>query len=1516
MKKSFHVFFLFTLMAFFATVANAQDAQEVNLEQDGTGEWFVNMPNELDDGYAYFTLTIPQNVESFKVYDNGGKLGDYGDYGEGKELEIIAPEGSSLELSGTVNTADEFDVLIVNDGNFDNNDYVDQYYGENVTIGSIISSGNAFTLNFGTDEDGFASGFDLTINVVKGYEVAVENVAGGMVSSNKTNAKEGDNVVLTVAPEAGYVLSGISIVADDVPVATSGCAQWYDCDNTVSFTMPAKGVTVTPVFTQSPSVNIPTDGTRLNVNVPATANTFKVHVGDYASAATGDLGLIAPEGYVFYVGGLNAATMGNALEIQDSTIFGKKCVWGGACQTDATIFPSYGSTVVLKLNTDEANFDLDLTVTLVSAGATKLRAISVADGVVGGSVEITPAACATYGAAVGNYVTLTATPAENYVLDHIAVVDSFGNALAMSATHWYAAGPVDFSMPATPVTITPVFTNDFSELSIDMPTTGTKTVEIPAGVTTFKLYDDGGKDGNYSDNANGSLRLTAPEGYVFELQGSMVVQVLDRLTVEDVASGNNLEIAENGTVANIGPVYSTGNTIVVNFKSDEDINFSGFEFAVSVVQISEHEISVASVNGGTMSSSADNSLPGAPITLTAKPADGYYLSEVLIEDEDSQPIYVEGGKWYTNDTAAFVMPNKDVTVTPVFVQGTPFVNMPTAMRDGITIMVTEKVTEFKIYDNGGAVGNYSDNIDGTVEMQVPAGYMLRISGTLDSEEDNDLLSLYSERNTIWDRLSGNQTLGPFETDESFALRFSSNGSVNASGLDITVTLTPKASQTVTLASGIAGAVTFNGTPISAGSSVEISQDAVVNLNITPNDGYMLNGVDVVGKDGNSVQVSGGEWYSNNAASFTMPGQSVTVTPVLVRTEDVTELAIKMPSTMQNLLEVNLPEDWTTYKIYDDGGKDGHANGGGMLVLAAPAGKVLMVSGNVTFGEDGEFGIYDGRLDMYNYGERPELLKSSYVSSDIASVVSTGNVITINFMFYATMFGGVGDNDLDLTVMVMDAPEPNNVELVQKTGGTVEASVSEASLGETVTITIDCDDTYLLDGISVVDEGGNPVAVTGGHWYEGSASFKMPMTAVTVTPSFSQGKKSVEDGLFINLPLMTGMGAGMGYPTANIPEGVKSFKVYDDGGADANYTANAQEIMQLNAPSGYLLRVTGSVDLGEGARLYVNPDESSNQITGVESDIGSFEGSEILLALTARTYVMDGQEHAGLDLTVELVKTTQYAAVTVEQVGTKTTATIDGVYNDNDAVNIPEEIEVDEVVFNRTFSTAGYSTITLPFAIDVNKVDGLAHAYEFDAMGIDANGKKEVRMLEVNSLAANTPYIIEVADETLVFHGEVTVEATQAPVVKKGDWEFRGTLQKKTWSAGDEDLGRVYGYSAEATDKVTIGQFVKAAAGAWIRPLRAYLIYNPEADGVPEDGSALHKSAGSTLGAAEPLPDYIDVVVVSRDANGQEHKKVIGVIDTRTGEFKMMQDYDLKGRKLMNGQQKARGAYYGKKEIIK
>ena len=60
---------------------------------------------------------------------------------------------------------------------------------------------------------------------------------------------------------------------------------------------------------------------------------------------------------------------------------------------------------------------------------------------------------------------------------------------------------------------------------INMPVTGTDTLVIPLAYTeggSFKVYDDGlGEEyeGDYSNNADGALALTAPDGYAFHITG-------------------------------------------------------------------------------------------------------------------------------------------------------------------------------------------------------------------------------------------------------------------------------------------------------------------------------------------------------------------------------------------------------------------------------------------------------------------------------------------------------------------------------------------------------------------------------------------------------------------------------------------------------------------------------------------------------------------------------------------------------------------------------------------------------------------------------------------------------------------------------------------------------------------------------------------------------------------------------------------------------------------------------------
>ena len=77
------------------------------------------------------------------------------------------------------------------------------------------------------------------------------------------------------------------------------------------------------------------------------------------------------------------------------------------------------------------------------------------------------------------------------------------------------------------------------------------------------------------------------------------------------------------------------------------------------------------------------------------------------------------------------------------------------------------------------------------------------------------------------------------------------------------------------------------------------------------------------------------------------------------------------------------------------------------------------------------------------------------------------------------------------------------------------------------------------------------------------------------------------------------------------------------------------------------------------------------------------------------------------------------------------------------------------------------------------------------------------------------------------------------------------------------------------------------------------------------------ASGESVGtrySVEMLPDMIDVDFIDTADNG-EHTTFAGRLNTRTGEFKMLRNYDLKGRKL-NGIRKAHRAYYGRKVLKK
>lgn len=302
---------------------------------------------------------------------------------------------------------------------------------------------------------------------------------------------------------------------------------------------------------------------------------------------------------------------------------------------------------------------------------------------------------------------------------------------------------------------------------------------------------------------------------------------------------------------------------------------------------------------------------------------------------------------------------------------------------------------------------------------------------------------------------------------------------------------------------------------------------------------------------------------------------------------------------------------------------------------------------------------------------------------------------------------------------------------------------------------------------------------------------------------------------------------------------------------------------------------------------------------------------------------------------------------VKMVNGKKTACIDGQSEARlQTLSIPEDVEVDSVVYNRQFPVQHgdgvqvMSTIMLPFNVKVytelNSPAGVAF-YSFQKIFKYWEGQPywniQASLLEAgDDLVANTPYLVYHNDQsnnmshiTLTISREPNSDKKSFTMNTTGggngsidildpddntmkNWEMRGTYSLIEWNAGNAELGRVYGFAAKAKDGVSVGQFVKAKAGASIPPMRAYLRYN-------RTPVASKAAAGVLASIDEELPETIGIQLVDKDGVIQ----AIGSMNTLTGEIKMDDNvwFDMKGRK-MNKKPTVKGTYYnkGQKVIIK
>lgn len=119
---------------------------------------------------------------------------------------------------------------------------------------------------------------------------------------------------------------------------------------------------------------------------------------------------------------------------------------------------------------------------------------------------------------------------------------------------------------------------------VNMPKSGTETVTLGRDVKDFKVYDDGGIDGNYSYNCDGYLLIQAPEGYVLRLTGNMKTEeTYDILTIYDGSNTSSDKLIDKLSGIKSVDVVSSGSSMLIHFYSDESTNGSGFDFTVNLL---------------------------------------------------------------------------------------------------------------------------------------------------------------------------------------------------------------------------------------------------------------------------------------------------------------------------------------------------------------------------------------------------------------------------------------------------------------------------------------------------------------------------------------------------------------------------------------------------------------------------------------------------------------------------------------------------------------------------------------------------------------------------------------------------------------------------------------------------------------------------------------------------------------------------------------------------------------------
>lgn len=193
---------------------------------------------------------------------------------------------------------------------------------------------------------------------------------------------------------------------------------------------------------------------------------------------------------------------------------------------------------------------------------------------------------------------------------------------------------------------------------VNVPQSGEQSITINEHFTTpFKVYDHGGKNYTYADNANGSLVLTAPDGFVIQVTGNYklglnISDTGDKLTFTEKKGSEDVQLKQvtgyNSSTQDLGTVYSTTNNMTINFTSNDGGFTDGFNLTVAIYNA--RDLAVGSIEGLAPYQAWTGSV--ITPTFTVKNMDGTTLTEGTDYTVSYSPAEVKDEGIYTLTVSA------------------------------------------------------------------------------------------------------------------------------------------------------------------------------------------------------------------------------------------------------------------------------------------------------------------------------------------------------------------------------------------------------------------------------------------------------------------------------------------------------------------------------------------------------------------------------------------------------------------------------------------------------------------------------------------------------------------------------------------------------------------------------------------------------------------------------------------------------------------------------------------------